>query len=82
MLRSAYFRLLVMGVVLANGIITATMNFKHDGNPREFFYEKYYYIEVGFVEKYFFLECKLINSLLLMTLIGCRTIIAECMLQL
>ncbi|KOB72628.1 Voltage-gated ion channel, partial [Operophtera brumata] len=34
MLRSAYFRLLVMGVVLANGIITATMNFKHDGNPR------------------------------------------------
>ncbi|XP_052746818.1 sodium leak channel NALCN isoform X4 [Bicyclus anynana] len=45
-LRSAYFRLLVMGVVLANGIITATMNFKHDDNPREFFYEKYYYIEV------------------------------------
>ncbi|XP_061707106.1 sodium leak channel NALCN isoform X1 [Cydia pomonella] len=48
MLRSAYFRLLVMGVVLANGIITATMNFKHDGNPREFFYEKYYYIEIAF----------------------------------
>lgn len=46
MLRSAYFRLLVMGVVLANGIITATMNFKHDGNPRESFYQKYYYIEV------------------------------------
>ncbi|XP_050361500.1 sodium leak channel NALCN isoform X3 [Nymphalis io] len=46
MLRSAYFRLIVMGVVLANGIITATMNFKHDDNPREFFYEKYYYIEV------------------------------------
>lgn len=46
MLRSAYFRLLVMGVVLANGIITATMNFKHDDNPRAFFYEKYYYIEV------------------------------------
>lgn len=45
-LRSAYFRLIVMGVVLANGIITATMNFKHDDNPREFFYEKYYYIEV------------------------------------
>lgn len=36
-----------MGVVLANGIITATMNFKHDDNPREFFYEKYYYIEVS-----------------------------------
>ncbi|CAH2066683.1 unnamed protein product, partial [Iphiclides podalirius] len=48
MLRSAYFRLLVMGVVLANGIITATMNFKHDDNPREFFYEKYYYIEIAF----------------------------------
>lgn len=47
MLRSAYFRLLVMGVVLANGIITATMNFKHDDNAREFFYEKYYYIEVS-----------------------------------
>ncbi|CAH2268802.1 jg8980 [Pararge aegeria aegeria] len=47
-LRSAYFRLLVMGVVLANGIITATMNFKHDDNPREFFYEKYYYIEIAF----------------------------------
>lgn len=46
-LRSAYFRLLVMGVVLANGIITATMNFKHDDHPREFFYEKYYYIEVN-----------------------------------
>ncbi|XP_013181357.1 PREDICTED: sodium leak channel non-selective protein isoform X2 [Papilio xuthus] len=48
MLRSAYFRLLVMGVVLANGIITATMNFKHDDNPREFFYQKYYYIEIAF----------------------------------
>nr|XP_032529661.1 sodium leak channel non-selective protein isoform X2 [Danaus plexippus plexippus] len=48
MLRSAYFRLIVMGVVLANGIITATMNFKHDDNPREFFYEKYYYIEIAF----------------------------------
>ncbi|XP_034827305.1 sodium leak channel NALCN isoform X2 [Maniola hyperantus] len=47
-LRSAYFRLIVMGVVLANGIITATMNFKHDDNPREFFYEKYYYIEIAF----------------------------------
>ncbi|VVC97367.1 unnamed protein product [Leptidea sinapis] len=48
MLRSAYFRLIVMGVVLANGIITATMDFKHDDNPREFFYEKYYYIEIAF----------------------------------
>lgn len=59
MLRSAYFRLLVMGVVLANGIITATMNFKHDGNPREFFYEKYYYIEVIYfiLSQYFFIKC-------------------------
>ncbi|GBP70250.1 Sodium leak channel non-selective protein [Eumeta japonica] len=48
MLRSAYFRLLVMSVVLANGIITATMNFKHDDNPREVFYQKYYYIEIAF----------------------------------
>lgn len=47
MLRSAYFRLLVMGVVLANGVITATMDFKHDGHPRHYFYEKYYYIEVN-----------------------------------
>lgn len=52
LLRSAYFRLLVMGVVLANGIITATMNFKHDDNPREFFYEKYYYIEVAKINFY------------------------------
>lgn len=46
-LRSASFRLLVMGVILANGVVTATMNFKHDGRPRNVFYEKYYYIEVS-----------------------------------
>ncbi|XP_069692579.1 sodium leak channel NALCN isoform X3 [Periplaneta americana] len=45
-LRSASFRLLVMGVILANGVVTATMNFKHDGRPRRIFYENYYYIEV------------------------------------
>lgn len=45
-LRSAYFRLLVMTVILANGIVTATMNFKHDGRDRSVFYQKYYYIEV------------------------------------
>ena len=45
-LRSASFRLLMMGVILANGIVTATMHFKHDGRPRHVFYEKYYYIEV------------------------------------
>lgn len=54
MLRSAYFRLLVMGVVLANGVITATMNFKHDGNPRQFFYQKYYYIEVNCIIIYIY----------------------------
>jgi hypothetical protein len=46
-LRSASFRLLVMGVILANGVVTATMHFKHDGRPRHVFYEKYYYIEVN-----------------------------------
>lgn len=46
-LRSASFRLLVMGVILANGVVTATMHFKHDGRPRHIFYEKYYYIEVN-----------------------------------
>lgn len=45
-LRSASFRLLMMGVILANGIVTATMHFKHDGRPRHVFYENYYYIEV------------------------------------
>jgi hypothetical protein len=46
-LRSASFRLLVMGVILANGVVTATMHFKHDGRPRHVFYENYYYIEVS-----------------------------------
>nr|CAD7455798.1 unnamed protein product [Timema tahoe] len=45
-LRSATFRLLVMGIILANGVVTATMHFKHDGTPRHEFYENYYYIEV------------------------------------
>ncbi|XP_063698698.1 sodium leak channel NALCN isoform X3 [Culicoides brevitarsis] len=47
-LRSPYFRMLVMTVILANGIVTATMHFKHDGRPRKVFYERYYYIEMGF----------------------------------
>ncbi|XP_050436059.1 sodium leak channel NALCN isoform X2 [Adelges cooleyi] len=45
-LNSAWFRLLVMCIILSNGIAMATMNFKHDGRPRHAFYEKYYYIEV------------------------------------
>ncbi|XP_037936691.1 sodium leak channel non-selective protein [Teleopsis dalmanni] len=52
-IRSPYFRMLVMSVILANGIVTATMTFKHDGRPRYVFYEKYYYIEVVFT---FFLD--------------------------
>ncbi|CAH1113399.1 unnamed protein product [Psylliodes chrysocephalus] len=47
-LRSPHFRLIVMCVILANGIVTATMHFKHDERPRQVFYEKYYYIELGF----------------------------------
>lgn len=53
-LRSASFRLLMMGIILANGIITATMHFKHDGRPRNVFYENYYYIEVLFLFYYNF----------------------------
>lgn len=37
-----------MGIILANGIVTATMRFKHDERPRSDFYIKYYYIEIGF----------------------------------
>lgn len=52
-----------MGVVLANGIITATMNFKHDDNPREFFYEKYYYIEVFKINlSIYYLLCNAYNN--------------------
>lgn len=47
-IKSSYFRNIVMTVILANGIATATMNFKHDGRPRVVFYEKYYYIEIVF----------------------------------
>lgn len=46
-LRSASFRLLMMCVILANGLVTATMHFKHDERPRHVFYENYYYIEVN-----------------------------------
>ncbi|XP_031638611.1 sodium leak channel non-selective protein [Contarinia nasturtii] len=47
-LRSPYFRMIVMTIILANGIVTATMTFKHDGRPRDVFYEHYYYIELMF----------------------------------
>lgn len=52
-LRSPYFRMIVMTVILANGIVTASMHFKHDGRPRYVFYEHYYYIELVFT---FFLD--------------------------
>lgn len=52
-LRSPYFRMIVMTVILANGIVTASMHFKHDGRPRHVFYEHYYYIEIAFT---FFLD--------------------------
>lgn len=47
-LRSPHFRLIVMVVILANGLVTASMRFEHDGRPRHVFYENYYYIEVVF----------------------------------
>ncbi|XP_023021096.2 sodium leak channel non-selective protein na isoform X3 [Leptinotarsa decemlineata] len=47
-LRSPHFRLIVMCVILANGIVAATMRFEHDGRPRHVFYENYYYLELGF----------------------------------
>jgi hypothetical protein len=48
LIKSPYFRIFVMSVILANGIVTASMNFKHDGRKREVFYEKHYYIEIVF----------------------------------
>ena len=47
-LRSPQFRMVVMCAILANGITTATMNFKHDERPRHTFYDKYYYAEIAF----------------------------------
>ncbi len=47
-LHSAGFHVLVMVALMANGMIAASVHFKHDGRPREHFYYKYYYIEMGF----------------------------------
>lgn len=47
-LNSAGFHLLLMVAILANGILTASMSFKHDGRPRSYFYTQHYYIEVYF----------------------------------
>lgn len=47
-LRSPHFRMIVMCAILANGITTATMNFKHDERPRHTYYDNYYYAEIAF----------------------------------
>ncbi len=46
-LKMKWFRLMMMAIILINGIVMATMNFKHDGRPRYHFYQHYYYIEVS-----------------------------------
>ncbi|XP_026672772.1 sodium leak channel non-selective protein [Ceratina calcarata] len=47
-LRSPQFRMVVMCAILANGITTATMSFKHDEQPRHTYYDNYYYAEIAF----------------------------------
>ncbi|XP_032668813.1 sodium leak channel non-selective protein-like [Odontomachus brunneus] len=47
-LRSPHFRMVVMCAILANGITTATMSFKHDEQPRHTYYGNYYYAEIAF----------------------------------
>ncbi|XP_050444876.1 sodium leak channel NALCN isoform X2 [Cataglyphis hispanica] len=47
-LRSPYFRMVVMCAILANGITTATMSFKHDEKPRNTYYDRYYWAEIVF----------------------------------
>ncbi|XP_076278980.1 sodium leak channel NALCN-like isoform X4 [Lasioglossum baleicum] len=47
-LRSPHFRMVVMCAILANGITTATMSFKHDEKPRHTYYDNYYYAEIAF----------------------------------
>ncbi|XP_043249225.1 sodium leak channel non-selective protein [Colletes gigas] len=47
-LRSPHFRMVVMCAILANGITTATMSFKHDEKPRHTYYHNYYYAEIAF----------------------------------
>ncbi|CAG0914974.1 unnamed protein product [Notodromas monacha] len=54
-LHSAGFHVLVMLALMANAMIAASIHFKHDGRPREDFYYKFYYIEMGFTG-FFLLE--------------------------
>lgn len=52
-LKSRWFRISMMSIILLNAVIMATMSFKHDGRPRHHFYEKYYYIEVKSRVRYY-----------------------------
>ncbi|CAL4058549.1 unnamed protein product, partial [Meganyctiphanes norvegica] len=45
---SAGFYLCIMAAIMANAIVAASLSFKHDGTPRENYYNHYYYIEIGF----------------------------------
>lgn len=65
-LKSPYFRMVVMSVILANGIVMASMSFKHDGRPRYVFYQHYYYVECAFT---FFLDLEAIFKIYCL---GCR----------
>lgn len=47
-LNSAAFQVIVFIAILANVIMSASIRFKHDGRPREAFYEYIYWWEVGF----------------------------------
>ncbi|XP_022255222.1 sodium leak channel non-selective protein-like [Limulus polyphemus] len=47
-LHSAVFQVIVMVVNVANAFVGASISFEHDGRPREAFYMKYYFAEVGF----------------------------------
>ncbi|XP_071650364.1 sodium leak channel NALCN-like isoform X2 [Temnothorax longispinosus] len=47
-LKSPHFRSVVMCAILANGITTATMSFKHDEKPRHTYYDNYYWAEIVF----------------------------------
>ncbi|GAB6021165.1 hypothetical protein CHUAL_003795 [Chamberlinius hualienensis] len=48
LVQSAGFQLFIMAVILANGVVSASLHFKHDGRPRLAFYQHYYFAEVGF----------------------------------
>ncbi|EGI66812.1 Sodium leak channel non-selective protein [Acromyrmex echinatior] len=47
-LKSPHFRSVIMCAILANGITTATMSFKHDDKPRQTYYDNYYWAEIVF----------------------------------